>query len=536
MTIVTTTDNPAAERIMTKYTRMEGSRVNWEQHWQDLANYIMPDKDNVFKSKLNGEKKHNKIFTGMPVHANEELAAILHGTLTNPATVWFGMSTGDKALDDNVAVKGWLQHVVDRMIQTMNQTNFQTQIHEVYLDLGCFGTSLLLVEDDDDNTINFLSRPIYMAYIEENSKGIIDTVAFERPRTLRQIVDEFGMESIAANPDLIGQLEVDDTREYRVIHMVEPRSSFDPKKKNKQNKPFASTHIIKETRDVLKESGFNEMPYVVTRWSKISGEVYGRSPGMKALPDVKMLNAMKKVVIQGAQKVVDPALQVPDDGVLLPLKTAPGSINYYRSGSKDRIEPLLTGSRPDIGEGIMRATEEDIRRAFFLDKTQIREGDRMTAVEVRQRVNEQLRTLGPLLGRQHFELLRPLVDRVFSIMMRKNMFNTPPEILEGVSLEVQYTSQIAKAQRTADSEDLSIVMQLVAPVAQAKPTMIDNLNEDAILRDLVNTFGLPSEYLNKKTDVAKIRQGRAQAQQQQQELEETNAQVDIASKASQIGG
>lgn len=530
--IISTDMHPIANATVKKFDRMKGQRVNWESFWEELAVYLQPNKDDVHKSRTAGEKKHNRIFTGMPIHANEELAAALHGMLTNPATPWFGLSTGDSALDKNVAVKAWLQHAQERMLQTLNQTNFQTQIHEVYLDLGCFGTSLMLIEEDDDRVLNFLSRPIYMAYIEENHKGIVDTVAFEKKMTVRQIAQEFGIDVL--NEDLKNQIEIDDTRKYTVVHMVEPREKFDPKKDNAVNKPFSSVHVIRETMTLLKESGFNEMPYIVARWSKISGEVYGRSPGMKALPDVKMLNAMKKAVIVGAQKIIDPPLQVPDDGVLLPLKTAPGSINYYRAGSKDRIEPLLTGSRPDIGEGLITTVTEDIRKAFFLDQLQIREADRMTATEIVQRRDEQLRKLGPILGRQHFELLRPLIDRVFNIMIRKKMFDAPPAIMAGRDLEVMYTSQIAKAQRTADSDDLARVFGLISPLAESKPELLDNLNGDAITRDTFDKFGLPAEYLNTEADVQALRQQRVQAQQQQAELEEANAAVEVAGKASQI--
>lgn len=532
--MILTTDKPDnTARVVKKFDKMKGARVNWESHWEQLAKYILPDKNDVYKSNTPGERHHNKIFTGMPVHANEELAAALHSMLTNPSTPWFGLSTGDRKLDSNVAVKGWLQHVSERMLQTLNQSNFQTQIHEVYIDLGCFGTSLMLIEKDDERVINFLSRPIYMAYIEENHKGIVDTVAFEKKMTIRQIAQEFGTKNLTE--DLLNQLNVDDARMYTVVHMVEPRDSFNPVKKDVTNKPFASTHVIRESMTTLKESGFDEMPYIVARWSKISGEVYGRSPAMKALPDVKMLNALKKVVIQGAQKVIDPALQVPDDGVLLPLKTAPGSINYYRAGSKDRIEPLITGSRPDIGEGIIQAVEEDIRKAFFLDQLHIREADRMTATEIVQRRDEQLRKLGPILGRQHFELLRPLIDRVFNIMMRSDMFDPAPSLIEGKELEVQYTSQIAKAQRTADSDDLSRVFGLLSPLAETKPELLDNLNSDAITRDTFDKFGMPAQYLHSEADVKAVREQRAQAAQQQAEMQEAEQAVDVAGKASQIG-
>ena len=54
---------------------------------------------------------------------------------------------------------------------------------------------------------------------------------------------------------------------------------------------------------------------------------------------IKMLNKMSEVTIRAAQKQVDPPLLVPDDGFMLPIRTVPGGLNFYRSGTRDRIEP-----------------------------------------------------------------------------------------------------------------------------------------------------------------------------------------------------
>lgn len=534
MAVLQSDGNPIVEMILKRHSKMEGRRENWTSHWEEVSRFVIPRKDDIYKSKANGEKKGNKIYTGHPVDTNEKLASALHGMLTNPSTNWFGLSTGDRKLDQNVEVKAWLQHAAQRMIDTLNQSNFQTQIHEVYLDLGGFGTGVLLIEEDKDMVFRFLSRPIYCAFIEENHKGIVDTVSFESKKTLSQIVGEFGEDIL--DDELKSELEGEDDKEYTVVHFVTPRTDRDVAKLDTTNKKFASYHILKEKRIMLKESGFDELPYVVPRWSKISGEVYGRSPAMKSLPDIKMLNAMQKATIEAAQKAVNPPLVAPDDGVLLPIRTAPGAINYKRAGTKDTIEPINSGARPDLGEALIRSTEVKIEKAFFIDELQIPSNDRMTATEIMQRREEQLRKLGPILGRQHFELLKPLINRIFGIMIKKDMFDAIPEILSGVDLEVRYTSQIAKAQRTADSDDFSRVMALVGPLAQAKPEMLDNFDTDTILRDMMDKFGLPSEYLVSKTNMNKVRAERQQAMSQQAQLETADKQADVAGKVSQIEG
>ena len=103
---------------------------------------------------------------------------------------------------------------------------------------------------------------------------------------------------------------------------------------NSKNMDFISCHVHEESGALLRESGFREFPYVVPRYLKSSSnEIYGRSPAMNALPDVKMLNTMSKTTIKAAQKQIDPPLMVPDDGFVLPVRTVPGGLNFYRYGT-----------------------------------------------------------------------------------------------------------------------------------------------------------------------------------------------------------
>ena len=114
---------------------------------------------------------------------------------------------------------------------------------------------------------------------------------------------------------------------------------YDRRKRTRQNMPIASVYVLCKDEIILEESGYEEMPVLAPRWSKASGEVYGRGPGMATLPDVKMLQQMSKTIIKAAQKVVDPPLQLEDDSVILPVRTIPGGLNYRRAGSEP-ITPL----------------------------------------------------------------------------------------------------------------------------------------------------------------------------------------------------
>lgn len=530
-----TPDNKGAA-IVKKMDSLKAARHNWERHWMEVAEYIIPKKDNIYGERLEGEKKYNLLYDSTGIQSCELLASALHGMLTNPATQWFGLSTGDKMLDARDDVKKFLQDCVHVILEVLNQSNFQPQIHETYIDLGGFGTNLLRALEDDTNILRFESRPIYEAYIMENNSGVVDTVYYEYEMTVTQIFQEFGQEAL----DSILQAKLKDQpmHKEKVIHAVEPRAQvpFNTELvKLPKDRPYASYHVLRRTNAILRESGFHENPNIVPRWTKISGETYGRSPGMKALADIKMLNKVKKATIEAMQLVVAPPLQVPDDGVLLPIKTAPNSVNYYRAGTKDRIEPLQTGGRPDINDNFMAQIRDQIRQAFFIDQLQLVQQDRMTTLEVSHRRDEQLRMLGPVMGRLNNELLRPLIDRVFGILLRKGMLPRSPEVMKGKNLQVRYVSQIAKAQMMAEAENVTRAFQFLAPFFQVKEELLDNFSGDGMVQFASSVYGLPHEILTTKNERNKIRQGRMQAMQEQAETEQAAANAQIGKDRAAAG-
>lgn len=516
-----------AKAVVQKFGKLKAERQNWDNYWQTLAQYILPQKDNVYGHATVGDDRHNRLFDGTSIHSNELLASALHSMLTNPSSVWFDFSTGQKELDSIKGVREWLQDSVKRMIRVMNNSNFQTEIHECYLDFGGIGTVSMRTEEDDETVVRFFARPIYEHYIEESNKGVVDTVYREYDFTLRQLVQEFG-EQVLKDIEIKQMYEKDDTQKLKIVHGVEPIYG------DKSGR-FASYHVLKDKVVLLKEGKFNSNPYAVARWSKISGEKYGRCPGMKALPDIKMLNQMMKTMIRAAQKAADPPMMVPDNGFLLPLKTVPGGTNIYRAGSKDKIEYLQSASNVNLNDAMVEAARQRIKQAFFIDQLQLQDGPQMTATEVMQRTEEKLRVMGPILGRLNTEFLKPIIDRVFDIMLRKNMFLPMPEQLKKVQqLDILYVSQISKAQRASEADTLTRVIQSVAPVLQSAPQMLDNLNPDNILRHHAHIFGLEEDLLNDPKEVEKVRELRAKQQQEMMQAQQDNMNADTQQKMAAV--
>ena len=516
-----------AEDFILDFKKIKADRGSWDSHWSDIAKYFYPNKDDVWGSHSAGEKKVIRVYDGSPGHYNELLASALHSMLTNPAVNWFELTSGDILIDRIPEVRDYLQKVTDSIHQALNNSNFQTQIHEVYMDLGTFGTGVLRVLEDATNIATFTSRPIYDYYIKENHKNIVDTCYTEEELTIRQLEQKYGKD-VLDFPEA-QMIKKDKDHKFKILHAIVPREDSDVGPKNKK---FVSVHIIQDYKRIIHKKGFNEFPYMFPRWTKITTEKYGRSPAMTALPDVLMLNAIMRDTIRSAQKVTDPPLMLTDDGLYGPPNTMPGGLNYRRPGS-DEIKPLLTQGQPRIGFELITDVRQRVKEAFFIDQLQLREGPQMTATEVNTRVDDQLRLLGPILGRLHFELLQPLINRMVGIFKRKKLLpDNMPKELETVNLQVHYKSQIAKAQRAAEGMNLDRTLMQIGPLIQMSPEVIDVLNPDAIIRYSSRLNDIPEDILNSEEEVSQKRQYRAEQQKAQQEQQEALAGAEVAQKVA----
>lgn len=503
------------EFIIAKNDKMKLAKSNWESHWKELAKYFLPNKDDIWGGMTPGQKKGQEIFDAIGRRDAERLASHFHGMLTNPVVQWFQYTSGDHLKDANLENAVWLQDTAKTINGVLNSSNFQSEIHEVFLDLCALHTSHLQVDEDDVEIVKFKSSPIYECAIAENYKGIVDQVHYEYKRTLGQAYEQFGDKMPAKYEKLRFQ---DPMMEITIIQAVEPTKGLPPGLQHKML-PFTSVHILKDDMCILKIAGFEENPCIISRFSKLSGEMYGRGPAMYALPDVKSCNKMMQIWLEGAQLAINPPLQMPDEGVVLPVRLTPGGTNYYRADSKDRIEPILTGAQPALGHQIIELLHANIDKAFWLDQLHLAESDRMTTVEVNQRTDESRRVFAPVIGRFMYELVGPILNRVYGICYRRGLLQPVPAGLRDTKLEIKFVSQLAKAQDSIEGDALIRALQTVAGVAGIDQNVNDLVNGDDTVRFIYRSYGAPLHLLKTEKQLKDYRTAKAQTQAQAQEAE-----------------
>jgi hypothetical protein len=187
-------------------------------------------------------------------------------------------------------------------------------------------------------------------------------------------------------------LEKDPDQLFEVIHAVFPSEDYMPGALQKDKMKYKSCYVLKEKQILLREGGFHEMPFIVFRFWKRTGEPYGGSPAWDALSDIRMINVMSETAIRSFQLEAFPPLIAASDGVIMPLKTMPNGVNIGGMSPDGRrlIEPLLTGGKTQLAFEVLEQRRQAIRNAFFVDPLINRENSIRTAAEVQKRASEEL--------------------------------------------------------------------------------------------------------------------------------------------------
>lgn len=518
-----------ARELKKNLSRLQEQRSTWENHWQECADYMQPRKAEITRERQRGDKRNLQIFDSTAIHALELLSASLHGTLTSSANRWFSLRFKEDMLNESDEAKEWLEDATSKMYDAFSRSNFQQEIFETYNDLICFGTSALMIEEDEEDVIRFSARHIKEIFIQEDKKGLVDTIYRRFKIPAQAAIDKFGFDNFSKEYQNIFKKEP--FQEVEIVHVVRPRTVYNSSKLDKMNMPIQSIYFEYGSGHIISIGGFRENPYVVPRYLKASTEVYGRSPAMNALPECKVLNKMVETALKAAAKQVDPPLLVSDDSMLAPIRMTAGSINYYRAGTRDSITPLQIGQNTAVTLNQENQRRDAIAKIFHVDQLLVTENRNMTATEVMQRNEEKMRILGPVLGRLQSELLDPMIIRIFNIMLRNKLFVEAPQVLAKQEIKIEFVSPMALAQKSQELQSLVRGLELFGQIGQIAPIQ-DYIDEKGLVKQIINILGLPAKMIKSDGQVNQIRQERMMQQQQQMQMAQALQESQVAKNAA----
>ena len=537
------------EASVARFGEKKLDRANSESVWQEIRDYMLPNRPSFTSKETSGKKTMEKIFDGTAIDSINVCKAGINGMLTNAALPWHSIEMVDRVLNKESSVQDAIMEVNEVMSSEYHTSNFYTNIDGVYEEVIGFGESGLFIGEGKKTALNFQTIPLKQIYTDEDSEGNVDTVYRYYTMTARQARQEWPNETLS--PQMMKALEnkgkQKDT-EFNIIHLIRPRSDreIDTKgnfKQNKENKPVLSAYIVEEEKFVIDEGGYDEMPYAVPRLFLMSGDGYGRGMGWNALPDTKMLNTMERTGIRAWQKATDPPLVLPDEGMSLPVKTGPGGVTYNSNWDKQGADakPLYGTGQFQMMPNFEQKCEQkrdQIREFFFYKQFRTQqEGQPRTAQEIIQISSENLKILGPLLNRFMEELLKPIIIRSFWILYRLGKFPKLSAVMEQkqapVEFKIVYLSPIAKAQRLYESQELQNAFTMLMPMAQIKADIVDRVSSDKYYDAMIELYPALGKVSATKSQVTAIREGRAAAQAEAKQTQDAGNVLQGAQMASE---
>ena len=502
-----------------RWSALQTERASWITHWKELSSFILPRSGRFVVSDVNnGTRKHNNIYDSTGTRALRVLGAGLMGGATSPARPWFRLATPNKDLMKNAAVQVWLSEVSHILLDVFARSNTYRVLHTMYEELGAYGTAVAIIVDDFETGIRLIPLTAGEYCIATNFNGDVTTLYRELQITVGALVKEFGRDNCSDSVKNMydsGNLDTWVT----IIHVIEPRYDRDPNMKDQANMPWRSCYFESGTNQTkfLRDGGMKKFRVLAPRWAVSGGDIYGNSPAMEALGDIKQLQHEQLRKAEAIDYKTKPPLQGPTSLKNYDVNRLPGGMAFVdsvgpNSGIRTQFETNLDLSHllADIQD-----VRQRINETFYTDLFLMLSGQnvsRMTATEVAERHEEKLLMLGPVLERLHNELLDPLVSITFERMLEAGALPPPPEELQGADLNIDFISMLAQAQRAVSTNSVDRFVNNLGAIAAVKPAILDKFDEDAWVDKYADMLGIDPDLIVAEDQVKAIREARAEAQ------------------------
>jgi hypothetical protein len=533
--------------LMRRFENAVSQRANWESLWQDIGERVFPNSA-FFTSKnlFEGERKTQRLFDSTAPLALQRFAASLQWMLIPDSTRWHKLKPRDRRLNQSPVVKRYFDDLNDALFEARynQRANFSSQYNQAFQSIGAFGNGAVLVDEKRGQHLIYTALHMSECYVLVNSNGVVDTVFRPFSYTARQAAEKAEQDGWKLPESITTAAKDTPDKPLQFLQAIYPNPNMQTWRRDAAGMAFASCYIAIDSRQIVSEGGYRTFPVMVGRYNMAPREVYGRSPAMDAFPTILTLNEQKKTVLRAGQRAVDPPLLLSDDGALSPFDMRSSAMNYgtlARDG-EPLVKPLMTGARIDIGLDLMQDERKTINDHFLVTLFQILvDTPEMTATEAMLRAQEKGALLAPTMGRLQSGMVAPLIDRELDLLGHAGELPQPPDelIAAGAEYEVEYDTELTRAQKAGQGVSVLKLFSAVAPLAEAKPDVLDKLDIDAGLDVLADVYGVPAKVVRSPEEVQKLRDARAKQAQLNQVLEAApvaaGAAKDLA-QAQQIAG
>jgi hypothetical protein len=514
----------AISEVDRRFEELKSEFVNgWQSSCKDLRDYIQPTRGNFDEdTESRGEMiNHQKVLDGYASLASEILASGLLSGMTSPSRPWFKLALDDDLFNNDPTVRVWLDDTEKRIRSVLNQSNIYQVLFGAYKEIGAFGTACFIVLEDFEDVVRGYSFTSGEYYLGIDNRGRVNAFGREYWMTVDQMVIEFGLES--CSPQVQSEYKNNARGTYhKVKHLIEKADyKVDGLPTNGMEYRSVYWEGTSKNTDFLAKRGFNKFAVIAPRWETVTThQVYGKGPGWNALGDIKQLQKTADDKLKLQEKLHNPPVTANED-IEGFINLVPGGISRTSANLPDGgVRPAYTV--PDALQSFIEMEnhlKENIDKFFFVNLfLMILNMDRtnMTATEVAERQQEKIMMMGSILHRLQEELLDPLIDLVFGIMLDNGLIAQPPQQIQGMELKVKYISILAQAQEAVGVNSIKRVMESAIGISQVRPDILDNFDFDEVARQLNEGEGAPAKLILDPQVVAEQRQYKQQVQAMQQ--------------------
>jgi hypothetical protein len=518
--------------ILRRLDAMRSQRTRHETTWRDCFRYTFPLRGHGFGSETidstTAQERRAEMLDSTATDSVRILASSIMSGLTPANARWFELDVPGASDEE----KRWLDDAAGIIWRYIHTAQFDAAAYEGMIDLAAAGWCALYVDEDRKRGgLSFTLWPLGGLYIGQSTPhGRADIVYRSYSMTALQAVTEFGEDEVS---ERIRKDAKDRPMErHEFVHAIEPRESYTGEGKRSVNMPIRSCHLEVQGPRIVRERGYQEMPVIVPRWMLVPDSAYGQGPVFDALPDVKMLNELRRMHLAHAEIDIAPPMIAVSDGVLNARTIKLGPRKIIVANSVDSMKPLLSGANWQLAYQEQEQLQRAIRRTLMADQLQPQNGPAMTATEVHVRVGLIRQLLGPVYGRLQAEYLQPLIERCFGLCWRAQVLGEPPQSLAGRDFTVRYLSPMARSQRLEDVGAMERLLGQVQAIAQVKPEVVDLIDADAMVRESSDALGTPPSVVRTEKQVAAYRDAQRQDREAKQQQAQQAAIVEQATGAA----
>jgi len=559
----------AVNKIAILKERLKDGKVvkqPWNTMYQLVGEYVMTRKQNFLVNNMPGEFLTEQLFSSAGPEANSTMASSLLGQLWPNGARSFRIKR-PRNIPDSKEVKKYYEDITGVLVDAMDhpEGNLAPSLMEYMEDQGAFGISGIGVTRTDDpfQPLKFKAHNVKNMVIDENEDGVVDTIFIEDEMSVRNLVSKYGEENVSAKvKEKFNKGQY--TEKIKFVQVIEPRREGRGSFGNK-GLPIASIHFEWDTNKILRESGFVQMPIIVSRFAKAMGEIYGRSPAMKALPAILRLNVLWEILMRGLEKNMNPPLYLLDNGALGSgvVDTSAGALNVFHTtglGEKSPIGAIFDIKDIKSGFELANVFTNDITKAFLIDRLMdLNNETRMTLGEAQIRNRLRGEGLSSVFKRQETELFSRLIKSSFNNLLEMGLVGViagtgqerellnqgiapiyiPQVVAEAIRrgqkvYDIQYISPAHRIMRTEELQGLTMTVDMALGMAAGGiPSTLDVLDADRIIRDIADLALASEEILNDSETITKIRELQAQQAQQANQMAQAQVAADVNMKTSQ---